>query len=105
MEVWRQKSLKAYQISSVSSPEGSPLINLPEVICCSQLQIAQTKIASHFPCAHVFLINHTINIRWIYTFTVSATKVELLLLKFNSAAHQSSEESVASIFGPGFVVS
>lgn len=42
-------SFKAYQIPAVSSPEGSPLINLPEVICRSQLQIAQTEIAPQSP--------------------------------------------------------
>lgn len=62
--MWRQRSFKAYQISAVSSPEGSLLINLPEVICRSQLQIAQPKIAPHFPCVYLCVcsINQNINI-------------------------------------------
>lgn len=53
------EELKAYQISAASSPTGSSLINLPEVICRSQLQIAQVKIAPYFPCAPTCMFNQS----------------------------------------------
>lgn len=52
MEVWRHCSFEPYLISAVSSPEGPSLINLAEVICHTQLQIAQPKIGRCFPCVH-----------------------------------------------------